>query len=67
MTQSSHLAFSANKNALVHHESDMVMQDVEIENKNDAETGNVVVTGYHHDRVNETLLRGARESGQASV
>ena len=44
----------------------MVMQDVEYDN--DAETGkNVVLTGYHYDRANETLLGGAREDGQANV
>ena len=41
------------------------MQD--FENENDAESENVVVTSYHHDRANETLLRSAREDGQANV
>ena len=61
----SHPGMLANVNALVYHESDMVMQKVE--NENVAETENVVVTGYPHDRANETLLRGAREDGQANV
>ena len=65
MMDTSHPDIIANVNALVHHESDVVMQDVE--NENDAETGNVVVTGYHHDRANETLLLDAREDGQANV
>ena len=47
----------ANVSAFVCHESDMVMHDVE--NKNDAETQDVVVTGFYHDRANETLLRDA--------
>ena len=41
------------------------MQDVE--NENDAETGSVVVSIYHPNRANETVLRGAREDGQANV
>ena len=41
------------------------MQDVE--NENNAETRNVVVTGYHHDRANKILLRAAREDGQSNV
>ena len=61
----SYPVLSANVKALIHHESDMVMHDVE--NEKYAETGNVTVTGYHHDRANETLLRGAREDGQTNV
>ena len=56
---------SSDVNALLHHKSDMVMQDVE--NENDAETGNVFVIGYHYDRANETLLRGAHPDRQAKV
>ena len=63
--ESSHPDMLANVNALVHHESDMVMHDVE--NENDAETKNVGMAGCHHDRANETLLRGARRDGQANV
>ena len=55
----------ANVNALVHHERNMVMHDVK--NESDAETEYVVVTDYHHDRANETLLRGARRDGQANL
>ena len=55
----------ANMNAIVYHEGDLVMQDVE--NENDAKSENVVVTGYHHDRANATLLRGARRDGLANV
>ena len=39
----------------------------DVENENDAETKNVVVAGYYHDRANETLLRGARQDGQANL
>ena len=65
MMDPSHPDIIANVNALVHHESDVVMQDVE--NENDAETGSVVVSIYHPNRANETVLRGAREDGQANV
>ena len=51
--------------ALIHHESKMVMQDVE--NENNAETENVVMTSFHHDRANENFLRGARRGKQANV
>ena len=63
--ESSHTDMLANVNALVHRESDMVMHDVE--NENDAETKNVGIAGCHHDRANETLLRGARPDGQTNV
>ena len=52
-------------NALVVSENDEATQDVE--KGNDIEVENVVVTGYRHDRANETLLRGARRDGQANV
>ena len=46
--ESSHPDILANVNALVRHESDVVMQDVEKEN--DADTDNGVMASYHHDR-----------------
>ena len=65
LMDSAHPDIPANVNAFVHHESDMVMHDVK--DKNNVETDNVIVTCYHHDRANETLLRGARRDGQANV
>ena len=52
-------------NALEMNGSDMELHDVE--NESDPETENFVVTGYHHDCLNETLLIGARRDGQANV
>ena len=65
LMESLHLKMPANVSALVHHERDMVMHDVESEN--DSKTKNVVMTGCHHDRANETLLRNARRVEQANV
>ena len=45
--------------------NDKVMHDVI--NESDVEVDNVVVTGYYHDRENESLMRGARRDEQANV
>ena len=61
LMESSYPDTPANDNALVVNESDKAIHDVA--KGNDVEVKNVVVTGYHHDRENETLLRGARRVG----
>ena len=61
----SHPVLYANVNALVVNESDETTHDVEDENN--VEVENVVVTGFHHDQENETLLRGARQDREANV
>ena len=57
LMESSYPDAPANVNVLVVNENDKMMHDVE--NSNDVEIENVVVTRYHHDRGIEALMRGA--------
>ena len=65
LIESSHPDMLANVNALFHHESDMVMHNVE--NEIEFEIDNVVVTRYHHDPESEIVMIGARRDGQSNV
>ena len=62
---SSHPDIIANVNALVVNESDEMMKD--LNNRNNVNIEIVVVTGYHNDRDNEALIRGARRDDKANV
>ena len=62
--ESSYPDMPANVEVPVVNESNKAMHD--IGNGNDVEAENVVVTGNHHDRENNTLLRGVRWDGQSN-
>ena len=64
LMESSYPDAPANVNVLVVNENDKMMHDVE--NSNDVEIENVVVTRYHHDRENDNSLRSVRRHGQAN-
>ena len=63
--ESSYTDMPLNVNPLVVNESDEMTHDVG--NENDVEVEDVLVTGYQHERGNETLLRGVRQDRQSNV
>ena len=63
--ESSHPVLSANVDVLVVNDSNEATHDAG--NEKDVKSEKVVMTGRHHDHENETLLRIARQGGQANV